>query len=133
MTCTDVQRHHVFVLGEHPDTCDLYRDILEGEGYRVSHAAVAEWELTLSDTQPPCLILLDLPFSDEIAATMFLARLSAASLAAAVPLLVCSTQHTLLATWCAQLSAHGGGTLRKPFNLQELLIAVWASVTARER
>jgi DNA-binding response OmpR family regulator len=130
--CADDQRHHVLVIGEDTDTCDLYQDILEGEGFRVSQAAGPDWELALSGTPPPDLIMLDLQFGENAESTDFLARLTAASPTASIPTLVCSAHHTLLASWYAQLSAQGGGILCKPFDLQALLTAVWTSVSARE-
>jgi DNA-binding response OmpR family regulator len=129
----DDQRHHVLVIGDDAATCDLYRDILEGEGFCVSQAAVPDWELALAGTPRPDLIMLDLQCGENAESTAILGRLTAASPTASIPTLVCSSHHTLLASWYAQLSAKGGGTLCKPFDLQALLTAVWTSVTAREK
>ncbi len=132
MKCAEVQRHHILVVGDDADTCALYQEILEGEGFGVSYAAMAAWELAVSGTPAPDLLLLDLQFGEGTESTAFQARLSAASPTASIPVLVCSTHHTLLARWHAVLSVQGGGVLYKPFKLEALLTAVWTSVSARE-
>jgi CheY-like chemotaxis protein len=133
VNCAEVQRHHILVVGDDSDTCVLYREILEGEGYRVSHAAMSDWQLAVCGSAAPDLILFDLEFSEGDQTADFQARLSAALPTASIPVLVCSTHHTLLASWHAELSAQGGGSLYKPFDLEALLTAVLTSVSAREK
>ncbi|MEW6730775.1 MAG: response regulator [Acidobacteriota bacterium] len=57
--------HHVLVLEDHPDTAELYRELLCLEGYRVSVADTAQKAATVVVQDVPELLILDLDLPDQ--------------------------------------------------------------------
>jgi CheY-like chemotaxis protein len=70
------------------------------------------------------LILLDLRFGRDDGGIDFLARLQTDPVTMAIPVLVCSADHQLLARFQDQFVTWGYGVLSKPFGLEALLAAI---------
>jgi CheY-like chemotaxis protein len=115
---------HLLVIDDDQSNLELYREIFEEEGFRVSVSTSPLFPpQDISDLNPD-LILLDLRFGESTGGLDFLSRLKANLVTLSVPVLVCSADHQQLAAIHAQLVAWGCGILAKPFDLDELLAVV---------
>ena len=115
---------HVLVVDDAPELRALFRDVLEGEGFRVSLAAAAPDLATIVGLGPDLLILDLLLGDDEDAAWELLRRLRGDPRLAAVPVLVCSAATRLLRRLEPELRSLGAELVPKPFDLDDFLGAV---------
>ena len=115
---------HVLVVDDAPELQTLFRDILEGEGYRVSLAPAAPNVDELADLRPDLLVLDLLLGDDEDAAWRLLRGLREDPQLATVPVLVCSAATRLLQQLEPELLNLGAEIVPKPFDLEDLLRAV---------
>ena len=115
---------HVLVVDDAPELRALFRDALEGEGYRVSLAAAAPDPNEVARLAPD-LVLLDLLLGDdEGVAWELVQRLREDSRLATVPVLVCSAATRLLQRLEPGLRNLGAAVVPKPFDLDDFLRVV---------
>ena len=115
---------HVLVIDDAPELRQLFRDALEGEGYRVSLAA-APPTLDQIARLGPDLVLLDLLLGeDEGVAWRLVQGLRGDPRLAAVPVLVCSAATHLLRRLELELRGLGVEVVTKPFDLDDFLAIV---------
>ena len=126
MAPSDHRVRHVWVVDDDQGTLELYREILEEEGYRVTLAVSPEKEPAAVAALAPDLILLDLLFAHEQCGVTFLGRLKAHPATRPIPVLVCSAASRLLEEQHDQLVAWDCGVLTKPFGIEDLLAAIEA-------
>jgi CheY-like chemotaxis protein len=113
------------------ETLDLYRAVLEDEGYRVTLASSPAIDAAAVATLAPDAILLDLRFPRKTDGLAVLARLKADPGTVAIPVLVCSGDIRLLDEVQEQLLAWDCAVLPKPFDLDPFLAAVQGRITPR--
>ena len=112
---------HVLVVEDAPELRALFRDILEGEGHRVSLAAAAPELAAITELRPDLLILDLLLGDDEDAAWALLRRLREDPRLADLPVLVCSAATRLLQRLEPALRNLGAEVVCKPFELEDFL------------
>lgn len=112
---------HVLVIDGDVAVRDLHRDLLEGEGYRVTDRA--DPDLTVADVThfAPDLIVLELLFERQSTGLPFLARLKADPATAAIPAIVCSGAIDVIEASQEQLDAWKCGIAAKPFEIDVLI------------
>ena len=122
---------HVLVIDDDAGTLELYRDVFEEEGYRVTLLTTPELEPEVVVTLTPELIVLDLRFRHEADGVHFLERLKGDLATRPIPVLVCSGDHHRLDDLYDRLAAWDCGVLPKPFGLEAFLAAIRACVGHR--
>ena len=123
----------MLVIDDDRSTLELYREILEEEGYAVTAAVSPDLEPAAVTNLAPDLILLDLLFAHERRGVTFLEALKAHPATLPVPVLVCSADTRLLDELHDRLVAWDCGVLAKPFGLDELLAAIQDCLTPSTR
>ena len=115
---------HVLVIDDATELRQLFRDALEGEGYRVSLAAAPPALDEIARLRPD-LVLLDLLLGeDEGVAWRLVQGLRRDPRLAAVPILVCSAATHLLRRLELELRGLGVVVVTKPFDLDDFLATV---------
>ncbi len=122
---------HVLIFDDDGGTRELYRDVLEDEGYRVTLFTAPELEPGAVARLAPELIVLDLRFRHEGDGVTLLERLKGDPATRPIPVLVCSADHHLLDDLYDRLAAWDCGVLPKPFGLEEFLTAIRACLGQR--
>jgi CheY-like chemotaxis protein len=115
---------HVLVFEDNDAMRDLYRELLEEEGYRLTLAANPEMEPADVAALAPDLIVLDLLFGRRSRGIELLDALQSDPRTRHIPVLVCSADTTFLTERRDELAARTCGAIAKPFGLDTLLAAV---------
>ncbi|HUB94402.1 MAG TPA: response regulator [Stellaceae bacterium] len=112
-------REHILVVDDDPDICDLIREYLSGEGYRISTVNDGEAMRGLLERDPVALVILDLvlPGEDGLA----LARVLREHWDVGIIFL---TGRGEIVDRIIGLEMGADDYLAKPFNLRELLARV---------
>ena len=119
-----MHRRHVLLCDDSPEIQDLLREILEGEGYRVSPCPEP---LTLTEVrrQQPDLVVLDHMLTEgEGSGWQLLAELRADPDLARLPIVVCTGAVHKVRQEDARLRALNAQVVTKPFDIDDLLGAV---------
>ena len=114
---------HILVCDDEPILRDVFLEVLEDEGYRVTVLPRICEDLDEVVGLNPDLIILDVLFAGRPKGTEFLQRLKANPATKAIPVVVCSAADDL---FDEQGVARQCGAVAKPFDLEELLTAVRA-------
>ncbi len=122
---------HVLVIDDDANTRELYRDVLEEDGYRATLLTTPDLEPEAVITLAPELIVLDLRFRHEADGVHFLERLKGDPTTRPIPVLVCSGDHHRLDDLYERLAAWDCGVLPKPFGLEKFLAAIRACLGQR--
>ena len=101
---------NILVVDDHAEIAESVREILEGEGYRVTVAGDGEQALALFPRVSPRLVLLDLRLP-KMCGNELLVRFRDADASSAVVALTGSTE----------VPSDVSAVLRKPFDIDELL------------
>jgi DNA-binding response OmpR family regulator len=108
---------HVVVIDDDEDLLAVLRELLEGEGYRVSTLSYPTATPTDLVALAPDLVVLELAFGGEDVGWHYLQRLRRARRTAALPVLVCTAALRLLGEVQWDLTELGVVVVRKPFGV----------------
>lgn len=115
---------HILVVNDTVAILELFRAILEDEGYQVTTDGFATESAALLkrviDLHPD-LIILDLLIVDEQRGWQFLQMLKMARQTASIPVIVCTGAARLVEELQAHLDTMGVGVVLKPFDIDVLL------------
>ena len=116
---------HVLVLNDTAEILDLFRDLLEDEGYRVTVGAMAAGGLAeaVADVQRlmPDLLVLDFLFGNEPLGWQLLQLLRMDRATARLPVIVCTAAVGRIEEVSAHLARMRVGVVLKPFDVEALL------------
>ena len=116
---------HVLVLNDTAEILDLFKDLLEEEGYRVSLGALVPGELgrTFAEVKGtmPDAVVLDLLFGHEPLGWQLLQMLRMDRATVGLPIVVCTAAVARVAELSAHLGAMAVGVVIKPFDIDALL------------
>ena len=114
--------HHVLVIDDDVDIRDLFRDLLEGEGYRVTTRSDPDLTVTEVAIVAPDLIVLELLYGRQNTGLPFLETLKTHPATAAIPAIVCSGAADVVEASQEQLAAWDCGIAVKPFEIEAILV-----------
>jgi len=124
----------IAVIDDEDPFLELMQTVLEEEGYRVVLGKVPDNALALIREAHPALVILDLNF--RLSATQGMAILNGMRddpALADIAVIVCSAATDQLQHYHDRFVALSAQTLRKPFDLSDLLVRVAAMLPATER
>ncbi|MFT4040394.1 MAG: response regulator [Thermomicrobiales bacterium] len=131
MTRNDETPAHILVINDTVAILDLFRALLEEEGYRVStdgFSVELTEMLTRVEGDPPDLIVLDFVVLDELRGWQFLQLLRMSRQTKAIPVVVCTGAARLVEELQVHLDTMHVRVVLKPFDLDTLLGAVAAGL-----
>ena len=109
---------------------DLFRDLLEEEGYRVLVADATLDPVDVSQLRPN-LILLDLWFGGVAWGLDWLRELRVTPGARCIPVIVCTADARLIKHETEQLRALAADVILKPFDIDDVVTRVTAGLSLR--
>ena len=124
-------RPHILVLDGAQGVLDLFRDLLEEEGYRVSLSLTAEAGIDLVKELMPDLVVLDLVLGHGESGRELLWQLRQDPVTARVLILVCTGAIHLVEQEQERLIEENVAIIRKPFNIDEMLAAIAGCLALR--
>lgn len=123
-TKTASDQMHVLVVNDTQEILDLFEEILEDEGYRVSLLSYAPNEMEIVRDAEPDMVILDFMFDREARGWQLLQKLRMNKETADMPVIVCTAAIDLVKELEGHLTAKNVGVLIKPFDINELIQCV---------
>ncbi|HKG26492.1 MAG TPA: response regulator [Thermomicrobiales bacterium] len=124
----DERRKHILVINDVPVLLEVFRDLLEGEGYRVSLDNFSDFDLAgkLADVKrlKPDALILDFVFGGEPLGWQLLQLLKLDRATERIPVVVCTAAAAQVKDLEGHLRTMGVATVLKPFDIDTLLAAV---------
>ena len=117
-------RRHIVVIDDDRAILGLLRDVLEGEGYRVSTLPEPPADPADLLRLAPDLLVVDLLFRDGVDGPAFFRGFTRHPATGAVPVLVCSAAHHVMERMADDLARWSCAVVAKPFDLDDLVAAV---------
>lgn len=121
------EQKHVFVINDTVAILELFRLMLEDEGYRVTtdgfSVELVEMLGRVKDAQPD-LVVLDFVILDEGKGWQFLQLLKMDREARHIPVIVCTAAAKLVEELQTHLDTMGVAVVLKPFDIDHLLCEV---------
>ena len=129
-------KRRILVVNDTQEILDLFREILEGEGYRVSLYSYAFRDLDEIRRVRPDLIVLDFLIGGEDHGWQLLQKLKMDKATATIPIIVCTAAIRLARELEGHLKEKGVGVVLKPFDIDDLLRVIdetWALADVAEK
>ncbi|HZS75237.1 MAG TPA: response regulator [Ktedonobacteraceae bacterium] len=123
---------HILVVNDDQSLLDLYRMVLESEGYVVKDSLIAFEEITEVEQMRPDLIILDAKLGYHYEGLLFLQKLKLYPGTRHIPVMVCTAATREMREQQETLQQKGIPLLYKPFELDELLALIEQMLAASE-
>jgi DNA-binding response OmpR family regulator len=120
---------HILVVNDTQEILDLFRMILEDEGYRVTALGFAVEDLRRIIDAAPDLVILDLVFDREYVGWQTLQKMKMHRDTEKIPVLVCTAEVRKAQEIQGYLTEKGVGLLLKPFDIDDLVSQVTRLLT----
>jgi DNA-binding response OmpR family regulator len=121
---TDSVPRHILAINNDASVLELFRDVLEEEGYRVSTQPYLEKDLAAIVALEPDLIILDYMWPGEDNGWSLLQMLRMKRATAAIPVVLCTAAVREVEALGSHLMEMGVRVVLKPFDLDTLLAAI---------
>jgi len=121
---------HIVVVNDTQEILELFRDILEEEGYRVSLYSFTFNDITDLVNLEPDLVILDFLIGGESHGWRLLQKMKMDRRTATIPVVVCTAAIRLVQELEGHLRAKGVGVILKPFDIDELVERVHIQLQA---
>lgn len=112
---------HVLVVNDTKEILELFRELLQDEGYRVSLSSFAVNDVDEVLELAPDLIILDYLIGGEEQGWQMLQKLKMDRRTAQIPIIVCTAARTLVQEIEGHLLSKNIGVVLKPFDIDELI------------
>lgn len=120
----------ILVINDTQEILDIFRDLLEEEGYEVVLSSYLIMDMREVAQIKPDLIVLDYIFGAEKTGWQMLQKLKMTRATAAIPLIVCTAATREVRDIEGYIQAHGVRLVPKPFDIEDLLEAVKLALTS---
>ncbi len=117
---------HILVIDDTPEILELFRELLEGEGYRVSLYSYAFRDLEEIKRVNPDLLILDFIIGGEEHGWQLLQKLKMDPATAPLPVILCTAAVSVVRELDGHLREKNVTVVLKPFDIDELLVKVAA-------
>ncbi len=124
MTATTASQQHILAIDNSQAVLDLFRELLEGEGYRVSIQSYVDKDLDAIKGLAPDLIILDYMWGAEDGGWSLLQLLRLDPSTKDIPIVLCTGAVAEASELEPHLSEMSVRVVLKPFDLDDLLGAI---------
>ena len=115
------RQRHILVVNDTVEILELFREILEEEGYQVSLYSYAFRDLAEIKQERPDLIILDFIIGGEDHGWQLLQKLKMDHATATIPVIICTAAVKLVRELEGHLKEKGVSVVLKPFDIDDLL------------
>lgn len=119
---------HILCVNHAPEILELLRDLLGAEGYRVSTLTAVERDLNAIVELQPDVITIDYMWTTSDNEWTFLTLITMDPRTSEIPVILCTAAVTQAMEIQQHLAQLGIRVVLKPFNIQDLLVAVRAAL-----
>jgi CheY-like chemotaxis protein len=126
----DRERPRALVVNDTQEILDLFRDILEEEGYEVILATYAPRDLTSVIEVDPDLVILDFMMGDEAVGWQLLQKMKMHRQTQVIPVVVCTGAVQMIRQLDGQLAAKNVGVVLKPFDIDDLMATINTTIAS---
>lgn len=123
-TTKNGQQKHILVINDTQEILDLFREILEEEGYRVSLYSSGFNDIREIAARAPDLVVLDLMIGGESKGWQMLQKMKMTRETADIPVVVCTAAVSLARDLEGHLRTKHVGLVLKPFDIDEFIAEV---------
>lgn len=121
----------IMVINDTQEILDMFRAILEEEGYEVILYSFAILDMTEYERVKPDLIILDLVFGSEKSGWQMLQKLKMNRATATIPAILCTAATNAVREMEGYLLSKGVSVLLKPFDIDDLIAVVKLALQSR--
>jgi DNA-binding response OmpR family regulator len=118
------RRSHVLVINDTKEILELFQELLEEEGFRVSLSSFTLNDIDEMVELAPDLVILDFLIGGEQQGWQMLQKMKMSRRTATIPVIVCTAARTLVQEIEGHLLSKNVGIVLKPFDIDELLSEV---------
>lgn len=115
---------HVLVVDDTEEIIELFRDIVEGMGLRISATTFAPEDLEAVKKIGPDLVIMDLLIGGETAGWQLLQKMKMSRETDAIPVIVCTAAIGSIREQEGWLTSKGVKIVLKPFNIEDIELAI---------
>ena len=123
----------ILVINDTQEILELFRMLLEEEGYEVVLAGFPIQQISDIEQIKPDLIILDFVFGDQKTGWQMLQMLKMKRSTAAIPVIVCTAALDLVREQEGYLVSQGVHVVFKPFDIDSLLAAVRQEIQSQHK
>lgn len=124
MADADATGRHILVVNDTEEIIELFRDILEGMGHRVTATSFAPQNLSDIVEINPDLVIMDLMLGGEKYGWQLAQKMRMARETEAIPILICTAASDQIREQAGWLTAQAIKVVLKPFGIEDLERAV---------
>lgn len=115
---------HILVVNDTQDILEIFRMLLESEGYRVTLSSFPLQKAADIEQLNPDLIILDVIFGEEKLGWQMLQLLKMQPITASIPVIICTAAEKAVREMEGYLVSKNVIVVYKPFELDDLLTAI---------
>ncbi len=115
---------HILVINDTQEILDLFREILEEEGYRVSLYSYAFQDIAEVRDVRPDLVILDFVIGGETHGWQMLQKMKMTRATMHIPVIVCTAALSLARELDGHLRTKNVAVVLKPFDIDDLVDVV---------
>ena len=123
----------ILVINDTQEILELFRMLLEGEGYEVVLSGFPIQQMSDIEQIHPDLIILDLVFGDQKSGWQMLQMLKMKRSTASIPVIVCTAALGMVREQEGYLVSQGVHVVFKPFDIDHLLTNIKQLVDSHEQ
>ncbi len=122
----------ILVINDTQEILDLFRILLEGEGYEVVLSGFPFQQVSEIEQINPDLIILDVIFGDQKSGWQMLQLLKMKRSTASIPVVVCTAALNVVREQEGYLISQGVHVVYKPFDIDQILITIKLALESRK-
>ena len=120
----DVDAPHILVINDTQEILDLFREILQDEGYRVSLYSYAFKDIKEIQSLKPDLVIIDFIIGGEAHGWQMLQKMKMNRDTAKIPIIACTAAVQLVKELEGHLTSKNVRIVLKPFDIDDLISEV---------
>ncbi len=122
----------ILVINDTQEILDLFRILLEGEGYEVVLSGFPFQQVSEIEQINPDLIILDIIFGDQKTGWQMLQLLKMKRSTASIPVVVCTAALNAVREQEGYLVSQGVHVVYKPFDIDHILTTIKLALESRK-
>jgi CheY-like chemotaxis protein len=119
-----VERKHVLVVNDTEEIIELFRDIVEGLGHRISATTYAPEDLATVKEINPDLVILDMVMGGEATGWQLLQKMKMSRDTEPIPVIVCTAALESVREQEGWLTSKAVKIVLKPFSVDDIELAI---------